>query len=142
MTGCHQGYFCRVCGRYVQDVTESALYLRFVLGEVGFDQLHDEPEAHVACVPELARYIADERFDPEGSAERLAWRDGAFRRRQLRVTEAWRRLQELPGSGLAIEDYPLEPLTRAVPDGTDDSSTGTPGGPCRAPTRTPPIRDS
>ncbi|GAB4225999.1 MAG: hypothetical protein Kow0062_28250 [Acidobacteriota bacterium] len=143
MTGCHRGYFCRVCGRYVTDITESALYLRFVLGEVSFEQLYTEPEAHIACVPELARFIADEAFTSPERAERIAWRDGGLRRRQQRVTAAWRRLQELRGSGLAIEDYPLDAVSRAAaPPAAGDSSPGTPDDPCPAPTRRRPTRGS
>jgi hypothetical protein len=105
MAKCDTGYFCRVCEQYVEDITDSELYLRFVLREVPFEDLFDAPEAHISCVPEIAREITDPVFRralPESfqlapsSPERAA-----------RVTAAWQRLQGLIGSGLAVQEYPL-----------------------------------
>ena len=35
MARCDQGYLCAVCGAEVEEMTESELYLAYVLGEVG-----------------------------------------------------------------------------------------------------------
>ena len=34
MARCEQGYLCDVCGQDVGEITESDLYLRYLLGEV------------------------------------------------------------------------------------------------------------
>ena len=34
MARCDQGYLCEVCGAEVEEITESDLYLAYVLGEV------------------------------------------------------------------------------------------------------------
>lgn len=116
MARCDSGYFCHVCGSYVNDVTESDLYLRFVLGEVAFEELFAAPDAHIPCNPALAQYITDPSFDAgsNGPASGLTPELRKSGRpteetaaREARVTAAWRRLQEVPGSDLAIQDYPL-----------------------------------
>jgi hypothetical protein len=39
---CEEGYCCQVCGAEVAEITQSALYLRYVLGEVRLEELpHD-----------------------------------------------------------------------------------------------------
>jgi hypothetical protein len=51
MVACEQGYLCDVCGRDVEAITESDLYLRYVLGEVSLPEVLakwrrvSEPEA-------------------------------------------------------------------------------------------------
>src|SRR5437660_390556 len=40
MAKCDEGYRCDVCGRDVEAITDSELYLRYVLGEVPLEQLH------------------------------------------------------------------------------------------------------
>jgi hypothetical protein len=107
---CEQGYLCDVCGRDVEAITESDLYLRYVLGEVPLWALHQSPERHVGCNPALAQYVIDPAFAPVACA-------GPFDKRQLdadyvaaeeaRVTRGWRRLQELPALGLPLDEYPL-----------------------------------
>ena len=110
MARCEQGYLCRVCGLDVGEITESDLYLRFVLGEVPAEKLHLARECHVRCNPSLAQYVVDPAFPPvrcEGAfAKELL--DAAFvGEEEARVTRGWRRLQELPASGLPIVEYPL-----------------------------------
>ena len=114
MARCERGYLCEVCGREVEEITESDLYLRYVLGEVPSEQLHILPERHVRCNPALAQYIVDPAFEPMRC-------DGVFAKEQMdrafvaaeeeRVTRGWRRLQELPRLGISILDYPLPPST-------------------------------
>src|SRR5207253_5771351 len=56
---CDEGYVCEVCGRDVEPITDSDLYLRYVLGEVPLERLHLQRERHIRCNPALAQYIAD-----------------------------------------------------------------------------------
>jgi hypothetical protein len=110
MARCEQGYLCEVCGKDVEEITDSDLYLRYVLGEVDPETLHVRPERHILCNPTLAQFIAAEGF-PRVSAE------GPFARSELdpefvaaeeaRVTRGYLRLRELPGLGLPITEYPL-----------------------------------
>ena len=110
MARCERGYLCEVCGEEVEALTDSDLYLRYVLGEVPPEQLHLLPERHVRCNPTLAQYVVDPAFPPvrcEGvfAKENL---DAAFvAEEEARVTRGWRRLRELPSLGLPITEYPL-----------------------------------
>ena len=64
MAVCEQGYLCEVCGGDVAEITESDLYLRYVLGEVDPETLHACPERHIRCNPTLAQFIVAEGFAP------------------------------------------------------------------------------
>src|SRR5437660_2163183 len=115
MARCEQGYLCDVCGQDVEEMTESDLYLRYVLGEVPPEQLHRMPERHIRCNPSLAQFIVDPAFEPVRSDGAFAKEnlDGAYvAEEEARVTRAWQRLQELPRSRLPIIEYPL-PEVRA-----------------------------
>ena len=57
MARCDEGYRCEVCGRDVEAITESDLYLRYVLGEVPLERLHLQRERHISCNPALAQFI-------------------------------------------------------------------------------------
>jgi len=115
MALCDQGYLCDVCGQDVADLTESDLYLRYVLGEVDPETLHVQPERHLQCNPTLAQFIVTERFP----AVRVA---GYFAKSELdpefvaaeeaRVTRGYLRLLELSTVDLPIVEYPL-PEVRA-----------------------------
>ena len=110
MAKCEQGYLCEVCGAEVEAITESDLYLRYVLGEVNPEQLHLLPERHVRCNPALAQYIVDPRFEPvrcEGLFAKGALDPEWVAQEEARVTRGWGRLQDLPALGLPIIDYPL-----------------------------------
>ena len=110
MAGCERGYLCTVCGQDVEEITESVLYLRYVLGEVEWDLLNRAPETHIRCYPILAQFIMDESFEPVSC-------QGVFAKDQLdsefvqseeeRVTVAYLRLRELAASNLPIAEYPL-----------------------------------
>jgi len=110
MARCDQGYLCAVCGAEVEEITESELYLAYVLGEVGVDELLNRPDRHIPCATERAQYIVDPGFAPVAC-------EGFFDKRQLdaayvaeeeaRVTRAWQRLQHVVQQGLPIGDYPL-----------------------------------
>ena len=83
MAVCEQGYLCEVCGPDVADITESDLYLRYVLGEVDPETLHVAPERHLRCNPTLAQFIVAEGFAPvvvEGLVRQGGARPGVRRR--------------------------------------------------------------
>src|SRR6516225_2142176 len=61
---CDEGYACEVCGRDVESIVDSDLYLRYVLSEVPLERLHVQRERHIRCNPSLAQFIVDERFEP------------------------------------------------------------------------------
>jgi hypothetical protein len=112
MARCEQGYLCEVCGQEVAGITESDLYLRYVLGEVPPEQLHILPERHIRCNPALAQYIVDPAFEPircEGVFAKALMDTTFVAAEEARVTRGWRRLQELPHLGIPIIDYPLPP---------------------------------
>src|ERR1700730_12208473 len=64
MAKCEQGYLCDVCGGDVEELTDSDLYLRYVLGEVPPEKLHILRERHIRCNPVLAQFIVDLKFEP------------------------------------------------------------------------------
>ncbi|HXG10741.1 MAG TPA: hypothetical protein VNK04_13370 [Gemmataceae bacterium] len=110
MARCERGYLCEVCGKEVEQITESSLYLRYVLGEVAPEELHLMPERHLRCDPSLAQYIVDPVFAPvrcEGPFAKEHLDPQYVAEQEARVTRGWRRLQELPRLGLTIVEYPL-----------------------------------
>ena len=111
MAKCEEGYLCEVCGRDVEEITESDLYLRFVIGELDPETLHTIRERHIRCNPTLAQFIVDGDFTPvivesDFSKKNL---DPAFvKTREELVTRGWQRLHEIPQLGdIAITEYPL-----------------------------------
>ena len=64
MAKCDEGYLCAVCGEDVANVTQSDLYLRYVIGLVDPEMLHSTPERHIRCNPGLAQFITDADFEP------------------------------------------------------------------------------
>ncbi|HLJ93904.1 MAG TPA: hypothetical protein VKU02_12015 [Gemmataceae bacterium] len=117
MALCEQGYLCEVCGGDVEGITESDLYLRYVLGEVPPEKLHILRERHIRCNPTLAQFIVDPKFEAVACAGPFAKAglDPTYvAEQEARVTRAWRRLQEIPSLGLAtIQEYPLPEVIAA-----------------------------
>src|SRR5262245_19836032 len=110
MARCEQGYLCDVCGQEVEELIESDLYLRYVLGEVPIDRLHVHAERHIRCNPALAQYIVDERFRPvvcEGPFAKSGLDPTWVTEEEQRVTRGWLRLQTIPTLGIPIAEYPL-----------------------------------
>ena len=110
MAKCDQGYLCEVCGDEVVDITQSDLYLRFVIGEIDSRLLLSAPERHIRCNPVQAQFIVAPEFDPvvvEGPFDKRQLDTADVRRREELVTRGWRRLQEVHGAGLPISEYPL-----------------------------------
>ena len=111
MAKCELGYLCEVCGQEVEDITNSDLYLRFILGEVEARYLMTAPERHLRCNPVAAQFIVDPGFEPvamEGPFDKRNLDPIEVAQREVRTTLAWRRLQEVRSLGLSISDYPLD----------------------------------
>jgi hypothetical protein len=97
-------------------MTDSDLYLRYVLGEVLPERLHLLRERHVRCNQALAQFIVDQRFEPvrcEGAFAKENLDPAFVAEEEARVTRGWRRLQELPTLGLTIVEYPLPEVLEA-----------------------------
>lgn len=110
MARCEQGYLCDVCGQDVAEITDSDLYLGYILGLVEPRDLFHTRERHIRCNPVQAQFIIDERFSPvlvEGPFDKRLQDTAAVREQEERVTRGWRRLQEVAGSGIPIIEYPL-----------------------------------
>jgi hypothetical protein len=110
MAKCDEGYLCHACGGEVGEITDSDLYLAYVLGEVREEELLRRPELHIRCNPERAQYIVDPRFPPvvcEGPFAKAGLDAGYVAAEEARVTAGWRRLQEIPSLGIPIGEYPL-----------------------------------
>ncbi len=110
MVACEQGYLCDVCGRDVEAITESDLYLRYILGEVAPLQLPHLRERHIRCNPAMAQFIVDSDFPPvrcEGIFAKAGLDPAYVAEQEERVTRAWRRLQQIPSLGIPITEYPL-----------------------------------
>jgi hypothetical protein len=107
---CDEGYLCEVCGRDVEAVVDSDLYLRYILHEVPLERLHLQRERHIRCNPSMAQFIVDDRFEPmvhSGPFAKANLDVQFVAQEEKRVTSAWRRLQEIPVLGVPITDYPL-----------------------------------
>ncbi len=115
MAKCDEGYLCEVCGGDVAGLTDSDLYLRYVIGMLDPETLHTTRERHIRCNPVLAQYIVHTDFPPvvvEGPFDKRTL-DAAFvRDQQVLVTRGYERLHELSHLDLPIIDYPL-PEVRA-----------------------------
>ena len=113
MAKCDQGYLCEVCGEEVEEMTESDLYLRFVVGQIGIDQLQRSPERHIRCNPVQAQFIVAENFEPvtvEGPFGKCELDPDDVCKQEDLITRGWCRLQEVTRLGLAISEYPLEEI--------------------------------
>jgi hypothetical protein len=107
---CDEGYNCDVCGRPVEAITDSDLYLRYVLGEVPLETLHLQPERHIRCNPTQAQFIVADGFSSvvcDGPFAKSNLDTAYVVEQQRRVTTAWKRLQSIPTLGIPITQYPL-----------------------------------
>jgi hypothetical protein len=110
MARCEEGYLCDVCGGDVEELIDSDLYLRYVIGMIDPETLHTTRERHIRCNPVLAQFIVDERFEPvvvTGTFDKRHLDPAYVREREALVTRGWRRLREVAGLNLSIIDYPL-----------------------------------
>lgn len=110
MAKCDEGYLCQVCGQDVASVSDSDLYLRYVVGMLDPEVLHTTPERHLRCNPALAQYIVDEQFESvavEGPFDKRTLDADYVLERERLITRGWRRLQEVSQLDIPIIDYPL-----------------------------------
>lgn len=111
MAKCDEGYPCEVCGRDVEGIRDSDLYLRYVTGQLDPEQLHVAKERHIRCNPTLAQFIVDPAFEPvvvEGTFDKRQLDPAFVAERESLITRGWRRLQELAQtSDLSMLEYPL-----------------------------------
>jgi hypothetical protein len=116
MVACEQGYLCDVCGQDVEAITDSDLYLRYIMGEVSPLVLPTLRERHIRCNPATAQYIVDDGFEPvqcEGFFAKQNLDAAYVAQQEALVTRAWQRLQEVPRLGIPMTEYPL-PEVRAA----------------------------
>jgi hypothetical protein len=110
MAKCDEGYLCDVCGQDVAELTESDLYLRYIVGMLDPEVLHTTPERHIRCNPSLAQYIMADDFEPvvvEGPFDKRTLDPEFVRQREALLTRGWHRLKEVARSGEPIIKYPL-----------------------------------
>lgn len=116
MARCEKGYLCDVCGKEVEVITDSDLYLRYILGEVPPEVLTHSQERHLRCNPVVAQFIVDPGFDPvrcTGVFDKDDMDPEFVRQEEARVSRGWQRLQEVPTLGVPVTEYPL-PEVRAA----------------------------
>jgi hypothetical protein len=142
MAGCERGYLCVVCGEEVEEIEDSDLYLRYVLGDVDGDCLHQLPERHIRCDPVLAQFIVTESFDPvtvDGSFSKGCLDPEFVSSEEARVTQGYLRLREVAHTRVPIWEYPLaEVRDRLAASGSDTfpkAPAREPDGTKRAPPR-------
>jgi len=109
MAKCDEGYLCQVCGHEVENIVDSDLYLRYVLGLVDPEVLHIASERHLNCNPMLSQYIVHPEFpvvEVEGDFDKRQLDSEFVAIREQEVTGGYRRLLEVAQSDIAIVDYP------------------------------------
>jgi hypothetical protein len=126
MARCERGYLCAVCGHEVEELHDSELYLRYVLGEVEWELLHKFPERHIRCNPALAQFIVDAEYAPviaPGAFAKTNLDLEYVREEEARVTRGYRRLRELAALDLPISEYPLHEVLARRRDQSHRSET-------------------
>ena len=119
MAKCDEGYLCDVCGQDVAELTDSDLYLRYVIGLLDPEVLHTTKERHIRCNPSLAQYIIADDFEPvfvEGPFDKRGLDPAFVRDQESLVTRGWHRLKEVTALGLPIIEYPLPEVLAKIKD--------------------------
>jgi len=117
MAKCDQGYLCDVCGQDVAEITDSDLYLRYIVGMLDPEVLHTTPERHIRCNPALAQYIVANDFEPiavEGAFDKRTLDAPFVHERESLLTRGWQRLNEVARSGEPIIKYPLPEVIESI----------------------------
>ena len=117
MAKCDEGYICDVCGLDVAELTDSDLYLRYIVGLLDPEVLHTTPERHILCNPTLAQYITADGFVPvlvEGPFDKGQLDADYVRDREQLITRGWQRLKEVAVSGVPIIEYPLPEVIEKI----------------------------
>ncbi len=111
MAKCDEGYLCEVCGQDVAELTDSDLYLRYVIGLLDPEVLHTTKERHIRCNPTLAQYIVADAFQPpvvvEGPFDKRQLDPNFVRDQEVLITRGYQRLREVTSLGVSIIEYPL-----------------------------------
>lgn len=122
MAKCDEGYLCNVCGADVENVTDSDLYLRYVIGALDPELLHATPEKHIRCNPTLAQFIVDDAFPPvevQGDFSKSNLDADYVRQREALVTRGWKRLAELKTmQDVSILEFPLPEVIAKMQNGS------------------------
>ncbi|HEY4233494.1 MAG TPA: hypothetical protein VGM76_08710 [Lacipirellulaceae bacterium] len=119
MAKCDEGYLCDVCGQDVAELTDSDLYLRYVIGLLDPEVLHTTKERHIRCNPSLAQYIVADDFEPmivEGPFDKRELDRAFVRDQETLITRGWRRLKEVTALGIPIIEYPLPEVLAKIKD--------------------------
>src|SRR6187397_2513574 len=98
MAKCDEGYLCDVCGQDVAELTDSDLYLRYIVGLLDPEVLHTTPERHIRCNPALAQYIVADDFAAvvvEGPFDKRKLDPAFVAEREQLLSRGWRRLNEV-----------------------------------------------
>ena len=117
MAKCERGYLCEVCGGDVEAITDSELYLRYVIGELDPEVLHTTSERHIRCNPALAQYIVADDFATvviDGPFDKRGLDPAFVAERERLITRGWKRLKEVAGLGLPIIEYPLPEVIERI----------------------------
>jgi hypothetical protein len=110
MAKCDEGYLCDVCGQDVAEITDSDLYLRYIVGMLDPEVLHTTSERHIRCNPSLAQYIVADDFAPvfvEGPFDKRQLDPAYVREREQLMTRGWKQLKQVASLGIPIIEYPL-----------------------------------
>ena len=111
MAKCDEGYLCQVCGHEVENIVESDLYLRYILGLVDPEVLHIAPERHLRCNPAFAQYVVHSEFpsiEVEGDFDKRHLDAKFVAKREEEVTRGFERLLEVAQADISILQYPRD----------------------------------
>ncbi len=123
MAKCDEGYLCEICGEAVESLTDSALYLQYVVGWIDPETLHTRPDSHLLCLPSLAQFVEHESFPVvrvEGDFDRRKLDEDFVAERVALLSRGYRRLSQIQSKrkGLAVMDYPLPEAIAKWQDGS------------------------
>ncbi len=126
MAKCDEGYLCCVCGQDVESVTDSELYLKFVIGLIDPELLHVTPEKHIRCNPGLAQFIVADDFEPvvlDDDFSKTNLDSDYVQQREQLVTRGWHRLKEIKlMQDVSILEFPLDEIKEAMRRSTSASN--------------------
>jgi hypothetical protein len=117
MAKCEEGYLCEVCGQDVAEITDSDLYLRYIIGMLDPEVLHTSKERHIRCNPSLAQFIIADDFEAvtvTGPFDKHLLDADFVREREKLVTRGWRRLKKVAGMNIPIIKYPLPEVMNGI----------------------------
>ena len=118
MAKCDEGYLCSVCGEDVESITDSELYLRYVVGLLDPELLHATPEKHIRCNPTLAQFIVADDFEPvivDNEFSKTHLDSDLVKQKEELITRGWQRLNEIRSLGeISILEFPLPEIVKRM----------------------------